>query len=130
MEESEQRAQALELMNRVGEISGVQTVGLNSGGAMSMLSGNSGSTLSYYIIVDSNAGRDNVDIARDIRAIADDMKLDLTVQTSTMDISMLTGTGISVNVRGDDMDTLRSIASDVADIVRTVDGRAERQRRA
>ena len=122
MEESEQRAQALELMNRVGEISGVQTVGLNSGGAMSMLSGNSGSTLSYYIIVDSNAGRDNVDIARDIRAIADDMKLDLTVQTSTMDISMLTGTGISVNVRGDDMDTLRSIASDVADIVRTVDG--------
>ena len=122
MEESEQRAQALELMNRVGEISGVQTVGLNSGGTMSMLSGNSGSTLSYYIIVDSNAGRDNVDIARDIRAIADDMKLDLTVQTSTMDISMLTGTGISVNVRGDDMDTLRSIASDVADIVRTVDG--------
>ena len=122
MDESEQRAQALELMNRVGEISGVQTVGLNSGGAMSMLSGNSGSTLSYYIIVDSNAGRDNVDIARDIRAIADDMKLDLTVQTSTMDISMLTGTGISVNVRGDDMDTLRSIASDVADIVRTVDG--------
>ena len=122
MEESEQRAQALELMNRVGEISGVQTVGLNSGGAMSMLSGDSGSTLSYYIIVDSSAGRDNVDIARDIRAIADDMKLDLTVQTSTMDISMLTGTGISVNVRGDDMDTLRSIASDVADIVRTVDG--------
>ncbi len=122
MEESEQRAQALELMNRVGEISGVQTVGLNSGGAMSMLSGNSGSTLSYYIIVDSNAGRDNVDIARDIRAIVDDMKLDLTVQTSTMDISMLTGTGISVNVRGDDMDTLRSIASDVADVVRTVDG--------
>ncbi len=122
MEESEQRAQALELMNRVGEISGVQTVGLNSGSTMSMLSGNSGSTLSYYIIVDSNAGRDNVDIARDIRAIADDMKLDLTVQTSTMDISMLTGTGISVNVRGDDMDTLRSIASDVADIVRTVDG--------
>ena len=122
MEESEQRAQALELMNRVGEISGVQTVGLNSGSTMSMLSGNSGSTLSYYIIVDSNAGRDNVDIARDIRAIADDMKLDLTVQTSTMDISMLTGTGISINVRGDDMDTLRSIASDVADIVRTVDG--------
>ena len=122
MEESEQRAQALELMNRVGEISGVQTVGLNSGSTMSMLSGNSGSTLSYYIIVDSNAGRDNVDIARDIRAVADDMKLDLTVQTSTMDISMLTGTGISVNVRGDDMDTLRSIASDVADIVRTVDG--------
>ena len=122
MEESEQRAQALELMNRVGEISGVQTVGLNSGSTMSMLSGSSGSTLSYYIIVDSNAGRDNVDIARDIRAIADDMKLDLTVQTSTMDISMLTGTGISVNVRGDDMDTLRSIASDVADIVRTVDG--------
>ena len=121
-DESEQRAQAVELMNRIGDIRGVQTVGLNSGGTMSMLSGNSGSTLSYYIIVDSDAGRSNVDIARDIRAVSEDMNLNLSVQTSTMDISMLTGTGISVKVSGDDMDTLRAIAADVAEIVRSIDG--------
>ena len=121
-DEAEQRAQAVELMNRIGDIRGVQTVGLNSGGTMSMLSGGSGSALSYYIIVDSDAGRSNVDIARDIRAVSEDMNLNLSVQTSTMDISMLTGTGISVKVSGDDMDPLRAIAADVAEIVRSIDG--------
>ena len=122
-DEAEQRAQAVELMNRIGDIRGVQTVGLNSGSTMSMLSSSSsGSALSYYIIVDSDAGRSNVDIARDIRTVSEEMNLNLSVQTSTMDISMLTGTGVSVKVRGDDMDTLRAIAADVAEIVRSIDG--------
>ena len=110
-------------MNRIMAVDGISAVGLNSGGTSAVMS--SGSELSYYMIVDSDAGRSNADIARDIRAIADDMGLDFSVQTSTMDISMLTGSGISVNITGPEVEQLRAIAAEVAEIVRSVDGAAE-----
>ena len=122
-DETQQREQAVELMNRIMAVNGISAVGLNSGGTAAVMSG--GSELSYYMIVDSNAGRSNVAIAQDIRAIADDMGLDFSVQTSTMDISMLTGSGISVNITGPEVEQLRAIAADVAEIVRSVDGAAE-----
>ena len=122
-DETQQREQAVELMNRIMAVDGISAVGLNSGGTSAVMS--SGSELSYYMIVDSDAGRSNADIARDIRAIADDMGLDFSVQTSTMDISMLTGSGISVNITGPEVEQLRAIAADVAEIVRSVDGAAE-----
>ena len=122
-DETQQREQAAELMNRIMAVDGISAVGLNSGGTSAVMS--SGSELSYYMIVDSDAGRSNAAIARDIRAIADDMGLDFSVQTSTMDISMLTGSGISVNITGPEVEQLRAIAADVAEIVRSVDGAAE-----
>ena len=122
-DETQQREQAAELMNRIMAVDGISAVGLNSGGTSALMS--SGSELSYYMIVDSDAGRSNAAIARDIRAIADDMGLDFSVQTSTMDISMLTGSGISVNITGPEVEQLRAIAAEVAEIVRSVDGAAE-----
>ena len=121
-DEEEMQAQALELMNRMTQIDGISTVGLTAGtSAVSMMSGGGGD-LSYYIIVDSDAGRSNVEIGQDITAEAEAMGLDLNLQTSTMDISMLTGTGVSVDIVGDDVETLRAIASDVSEIVRGVEG--------
>ena len=121
-DEEEMQAQALELMNRMMQIDGISTVGLTAGtSAVSMMSGGGGD-LSYYIIVDSDAGRSNVEIGQDITAEAEAMGLDLNLQTSTMDISMLTGTGVSVDIVGDDVETLRAIASDVSEIVRGVEG--------
>ena len=121
-DEEEMQAQALELMNRMTQIDGISTVGLTAGtSAVSMMSGGGGD-MSYYIIVDSDAGRSNVEIGQDITAEAEAMGLDLNLQTSTMDISMLTGTGVSVDIVGDDVETLRAIASDVSEIVRGVEG--------
>ena len=51
--------------------------------------------------------------------------MELGVQTSTMDISMLTGTGVSVDIIGDDVATLRQIAGEVAQIIAGVEGTAE-----
>ena len=120
-----QRDQAVELMERIMAIDGVATVGLTGGtGALAMMSGGGGD-LTYYIIVDSAAGRANVDIGRDISAQAEEMGMELGVQTSTMDISMLTGTGVSVDIIGDDVATLRQIAGEVAQIIAGVEGTAE-----
>ena len=116
-----QQERALEMMNRIMEVDGIETVGLSGGSGMMSMTGGSDS-LTYYIIVSQDAGRSNAEIAEDIRGICDEMALPLSIQTSTMDISMLTGSGISVDITGDDVDTLRSIASDVAEIVASVEG--------
>ena len=119
-----QQERALELMNRMLDVDGIQTVGLNSGGGMKSMLGGS-SSLTYYMIVDEDAGRDNVDIAADVRAVSEDMGVELSISTSTMDISMLTGSGISVDITGPEIDGLQSVARDVAEIVRGLEGATE-----
>ena len=121
---SEQQDRALAMMNRMMAVDGVSTVGLSGGsGTMSMMGG--GSSLTYYIIVEENSGRNNADIAKDIANAASDMGMELGIKTSTMDISMMTGSGVNVDITGEDTDTLRAVAADVTDIIRGIEGTTE-----
>ena len=121
-----QQERALDMMNRMLEVPGIEHVGLSTGGGMmSMMSGGGGASMSYYIIVDTTAGRENADIAADIRAAAEELNLDLSISTSTMDISMLTGSGISINITGKETDALQQTAREVAEIVSGIDGAVE-----
>jgi len=122
MTQAQQQDQAVTIMDDMMKTPGVGSVGLMGGGG-GMLSGlTGGSGMSYYIIVDEDAGRKNADIAADLSAIGLRHDADLSVSTSTMDISMLTGSGISVEITGEDIDTLQSIALDVAELARQTEG--------
>ena len=111
-------------MNGMMGVEGVESVGL-MGGNGGMLSSLGGGGMSYYIMVDESSGRRNADIASDISAIGEKLGADLAVQASTMDISMLTGSGISAEITGEDLETLQNIARDVADIARQTEGATE-----
>ena len=123
MSTADQRALALELMNDMMTVEGVDTVGLmgGSGGMLSGLTGDS-TGMSYYIIVDEKTDRRNTDIAADFDAIALKHNADLVTQASTMDISMMTGSGIQVEITGDDIETLQTVAQDVARLIRETEG--------
>ena len=54
--------------------------------------------------------RDNGDIAAELSAIGETHAADLQVQASSMDISMMSGSGISAEITGEDIDTLQAIA--------------------
>ena len=69
--------------------------------------------------------RSNAEIGADISALAAREGLEVSVQTSSMDISMLSGDGISINIAGDDLQTLRQAAAEVAEIARGVEGAGE-----
>ena len=120
MPQKEQQAQAAAIMTEMMEIEGIQSIGLMDGSGSMLSAGGSG--YSYYIIVDDAAGRKNTAIASDIVAIGEKYGAELTAQASTMDISMMTGSGISVEITGDDIDVLQSIARDVAEIARNTEG--------
>ncbi len=118
---ADQKAQASQIMTDMLEIKGIESIGLMDGSG-TLLSTGGGSGYSYYIIVDEAAGVKNVDIARQIDDIGKKYGADLTAQASTMDISMLAGDGISVEITGDDIEVLQKIAADLAQLARDTEG--------
>lgn len=62
-------------------------------------------------------------MAREIEDLLADMeKVEIEMQTSSMDLSSLSGSGITIQVKGREIDTLQTIAKEVAAIVEQVEG--------
>ncbi len=127
LSEERQKEIALDVMERMMDIDGVTDVSLSAGGSLSMMSSSRGAGgYSYYMLVDPALGRKNSEIAAEISKncgdLADGKNVILNVQASTMDMSIMVGSGISIDITGNDMDDMRSTALDIAEICRSVDG--------
>ncbi len=122
-----------ELTNQVVEsilsIEDVENVGaMTSGSSMSMLAGiGGGSTNSttIYVVTKEDKSMSNEEIAQVIMEKTAGMEAEITIDTSSMDMSAMGGSGISIQVRGRDLDTLRRTAEEVAAIVEGVEGTAD-----
>ena len=110
-------------------IEDVENVGaMSSSSAMSVMGGGgSGSSnlATIYVVTREDKKRSNEEIARMIREKTADLEAEITIDTSSMDMSAMGGSGISIQVRGRDLDTLRSIAEEVAAVVESVEGTAD-----
>ncbi len=117
-----------EIIERIRIIEDVQDVGAMTGGdSMSTLTGG-GSTnqVSMYVVLKEEKMHSAKEVGKMIEeATADIENVELTINTEAMDMSALTGSGVSIEVRGRDLDTLQEIAKEVAGIVETVEGTAE-----
>jgi len=112
------------------EIEDVENVGaMTSTSTMSMLGGGGGSTnaTSIYVVTREDKTMTNEEIADIIEEKTADLPAKISVDTSSMDMSALGGSGITIQVRGRDLDTLRSIAEEVAAVVESVEGTANVQ---
>ena len=137
MPEGTSRRQAVELadtvLERVMTVDNVQDVGfmmgggtmggLNMGAAMGGSSGGSYDVEGYITMPEGTFGSD---AAKEITALCADLPCEVTasgVMSSMM--SMMTGSGVSLQVFGDDMEDLQSAAQDLAKRLEQVDGVAE-----
>ena len=103
-------------------IEDVETIGVfDSGGAMSTISGGGGS-ISYYMQLREDKTRRNTEIAREIEEKMAPLDVDLSVKTNNMDITTLYGSGISIRVKGPDLDRLRAYATDIAQKLGQIEG--------
>ncbi len=103
-----------------------------SSSSMSMLSGGGNSATNetvVYISLREDKEKDNLEIAREIQESITDIleanQAEAAIETSTMDMSALGGSGISIQIKGRELDTLQEIARDIAAIVESVEGTAE-----
>jgi multidrug efflux pump subunit AcrB len=117
-----------EIMNRILEIEAVETVGAMSGsegiGMLMSGAGGSGNQTSFFILLKDERSLSNRDVERLIYEKTEDLNADINVTANNMDITMLSGSGIQINVKGQDLDTLMELADEVARIVAEVEGTA------
>ncbi len=118
-----------EVTEKIRTIDDVETVGAMAGGGgssvMSAMGGSDDDVISMYLILKEDKKLSNQQIAKKIEKLTEDMDAEIAVSTSEMDMSSMLGEGVSVEIKGKNMDTLQEIAKDVAEIVSNVKGTTE-----
>ncbi len=116
-----------QVVERIYEIEDVENIGaMLSSTSASTLTGGSGSANSatVYVVTYEDKSMSNEEIADRILAKTQDLEADISVNTSSMDMSAMGGSGITIQVRGRDLDTLKTIANEVAAVLESVEGTA------
>ena len=120
-----------EAMALMQQVEGVETVGAMDGGTGMSIMGMGGAggsdtvaSMSFYLVLDENA--DSEKTADALTALSGQLPgCEVSVTTSSMDLSVLGGSGVELIVRGPDVDTLNQITHDLMDILRGVEGLEE-----
>lgn len=110
---------------RIKEIADIKDVGaMMSGSSMSMLTGSSDSSnaVSVYVTTEEEKNMTNEEIAALILEKTADLEAEISVDTSSMDMTALGGSGIVIQVEGRELDTLTQTASEIAQIISEVEG--------
>ena len=118
-------ALADEAMKRIQSVEDVETVGamISSDSGMSMMGGGgSSNAVTFYIMLDENKKRSSNEIIKEINELCSDLDCDFEATGSTDVSALMGGSGISVNIYGDDLEQLQQSAKEVSEIVSGVEG--------
>lgn len=116
-----------EVTERLLKIPDIEEAGAMTGGSgmMSMMGGGSSGEVSMYLILKEDKELENQKLAERIEEDTADLECEVDVQTSSMDMSALGGSGISIKIKGRELDTLKKLAEQAAGIVSQVEGTEE-----
>ncbi len=117
------------VVERILEMEDITDVGaMASTSSLAMLTGGGNSSTystDIYVVAREDKKRSNEEIAQEILDKTADLEAEITVDTSSMDMSAMGGSGISIQVRGRELDVLRQIAGEVTAIVESVEGTSQ-----
>jgi len=104
----------------VGAMASTSSMALLTGG------GNSSKNVTdIYITLKEDKELSNEKIVEEITELTKDLKGEINVSSSMMDMGMLAGDGLTVQIKGRELEKLQKIAADVKEIVSKVEGTAE-----
>ena len=116
------------VMTKVKEIKDVDSVaGMISSGSSGISAMTSGGSSNHdqstmYVLLKDKKKHTNKEIKKEILKKTKKFDCEIDVQESSMDMSALGGSGISVQIKGNDLDKLRSIGKDIAQITENTKG--------
>ena len=117
-----------QVMARIMNLPDVTDVGAMSGGSSisGLMGGSSTSSeqVSMYVLLTEERTIFNDDLTAQILEQTADLDCTLDIETATMDMSSLGGSGISVKIKGRELDQLKQMAGEIADLVASVEGTA------
>ncbi len=122
----EAAALADEVLERISTLDGIETAGamMSSGGLLGMGGGDGSHNVTVYITLsDENAS--GAEVGKRIETLCEGMECEVSASSAMMDMSMLSGSGISLEIYSNDMQKLQSAAQTAAEALRGLDGVAE-----
>ena len=112
-----------QVIDKISDIKGIETIGATAGGnsTMSIMSGGSDS-VSMYVLLDEESDVTLQEVSDEIEKRTKDLDCKISTSTSSMDYSSFMGSGLSIEVKGKDLDKLQGLAKEVAGILKDTDG--------
>lgn len=112
-----------QVMKRISDIKGIDTIGAMAGGnSTSSLMGGGNDSVSMYILLDEDADVKVSNVTDAITEKTKDLDCEVSTNTSSMDYSSYFGSGLSVRIKGNDIETLQKLAGEVADVMKNTKG--------
>lgn len=112
-----------QVIDKISDIKGIDTIGATAGGNSTMSLMNSGTdSVSMYVLLDENKKVSSNDVISEIEDRTKDLDCEVTADSSSMDYSAYFGSGISVKIKGNDIDKLQELASQVAEVLEGTEG--------
>ena len=116
-ETADQFTEKLKKIPDIGDIGGtVMSSGMMGGGKTVT------NQIQFYVLLKEDRTISDSKLQKEIEKLAKKENVDLSLMMSMMDMGMLGGSGVTVQIKGRDLDKLQDIAKDVSDIVTKVPG--------
>jgi len=123
MEETMETAD--EVLTRIDTLEGIETVGAMMGGGMMGLGnlggGTDASTVTVYVTL-SDDKASGAEMGQRIEKLCADLPCEITASSAMLDMSMLTGSGISLNIYAEDMESLQAATEKAENALLQLDG--------
>lgn len=115
-----------EVLQRISQVEGIATAGamMNSGTGLLGGGARSSHNVTVYISLEDESAS-GAAVGKQIEQLCADMPCTVSASSAMMDMSMLTGSGISLNLFAEDMDTLQSAARKAGEVLEGIEGVAE-----
>lgn len=111
------------IIDRLLTIDDIQTIGaIQNGSSASLMTGGNSKTVNMYAILNENKTLKNVEIKNNIINLTKDLNCEIEVSTSNMDLSALSGSGLEIVIKGNDIPTLENIAKDISNMLSETEG--------
>ena len=112
------------VIERISDIEGIGTIGASAGGdaTSNLLMGGSSDTVSMYILLEEGSEITTSQVAEEIEERTKDLACEITSSAASMDMTAMFGSGLSVHIKGRDLDVLQELAAEVARLVEATDG--------
>ncbi len=115
-----------DVLARIATVEGIETAGatMGSAGIMGGLGGGSSRDVTIYVIL-SDETASGAKVGKKIEDLCAGMDCQVSATSAMMDMSMLTGSGVSLKIYAEDMQALQNGATKAAEVLRGVSGVAE-----
>lgn len=109
----------------IEKLDDITDIGAMIGTGSLLGSGSDSSQVSIYALLNDERTMSDMELKSALEEIAKEQGITLSVSMSNMDMSALGGSGLTVRITGRELDTLQTIAKDVAAIVEADEGTVE-----